>query len=104
MLFDRRGGAAPTGGEPPDMTFYILAALYDEPGHGYDVIEAIAHRRGFRPRPETIYPTLQLLEDTGAIRCVSNGDPRRVYALTDDGSALLADTAGGGAAREASAS
>ncbi|MBV8750955.1 MAG: helix-turn-helix transcriptional regulator [Candidatus Eremiobacteraeota bacterium] len=71
------------------MTYYILAALYDEPRHGYDLICAIERERGFRPRPEAIYPTLQFLEDVGAV-FVLNGSRKRVYELTEIGGDMLA--------------
>jgi len=72
------------------MTYYILAALYDEPRHGYDLICAIERERGFRPCPEAIYPTLQLLEDVGAVFVLVNRSSKRVYELTEIGGEMLA--------------
>src|SRR6478609_7395029 len=56
----RRGG-------PGDIRTAILVALADEPKNGYEVIQSIETRTGgaWSPSPGTVYPTLQLLTETG---------------------------------------
>ena len=53
------------------------------------IIGAIEERRGFRPSPGSIYPTLQMLEDGGFVTS-TEVDGKRVYTITDSGRALLA--------------
>lgn len=64
----------------------VLAALEDEPQHGYGIAVAV-ERRGFgRPRGGSLYPLLGGLEDEGLIAASwaegSGGPRRRVYHLT----------------------
>jgi len=71
------GGGGDWGFEPRarpgDIRFQILDALQERPRHGYDVIVAIGEKRGSRPRPGNVYPTLQLLEDGGHVRSNASG-------------------------------
>lgn len=75
----------------------VLAALDAGPAHGYAVIEKIRRRsHGTFDLPEgTIYPALHRLEQAGFLRSAwtapVGGRRRRVYALTRDGSAALAE-------------
>ncbi len=47
---------------------------------------------GWKPSPGSIYPTLQQLEDEGLVRAES-ADGKRVYHLTEDGQAYVAEHA-----------
>jgi DNA-binding PadR family transcriptional regulator len=69
-----------------DVRTAILAALKDEPMHGYQVIRVLEDRSGghWRPSAGSIYPTLQQLEDEGLVRS-EEVDGRRTYRLTDEG-------------------
>jgi DNA-binding PadR family transcriptional regulator len=69
-----------------DVRTAILAALKDEPMHGYQVIRVLEERSGghWRPSAGSIYPTLQQLEDEGLVRS-EEVDGRRTYRLTDEG-------------------
>lgn len=69
-----------------DVRTAILAALRDEPMHGYQVIRVLEERSGghWRPSAGSIYPTLQQLEDEGLVRS-EEVDGRRTYRLTDEG-------------------
>ncbi len=75
-----------------DMKFLVLETLSDAPRHGYELIGAIEQRRGFRPSPGSIYPTLQMLEDGGFVTS-AEVDGKRVYTITAAGRALLANRA-----------
>ena len=71
-----------------DVRTAVLAVLQDQPGHGYEIIQALEERTGgrWRPSPGSIYPTLQQLEDEGLVRAEER-DGRRVFTLTDEGRA-----------------
>ena len=64
----------------------VLALLTERPMHGYEMIQELDARTGgvWRPSPGSVYPTLQLLEDEGAIASASDGG-RKAYTLTDTG-------------------
>jgi DNA-binding PadR family transcriptional regulator len=64
----------------------ILALLTERSMHGYEMIQELDQRTGgvWRPSPGSVYPTLQLLEDEGAILSESEGG-RKSYSLTDAG-------------------
>lgn len=69
-----------------DVRTAILALLAEQPMHGYQIIAEIDKRSGgtWKPSPGSIYPTLQLLADEGAIAAEElNG--RKTYSLTDQG-------------------
>jgi DNA-binding PadR family transcriptional regulator len=85
----RRGGGP--GGRRMrrgDVRGEVLTALQDGPAHGYEVIRRLEEKSGgfWRPSAGSIYPTLQLLEDSGLVRAFDQ-DGRRTYELTDEGRA-----------------
>jgi hypothetical protein len=70
----------------------VLALLAEQPMHGYQIIHEIEERSGgsWKPSAGSVYPTLQLLADEGLISAEeSNG--RKVYSLTEEGRAAVAD-------------
>jgi PadR family transcriptional regulator, regulatory protein PadR len=75
----------------------VLAALEAGPAHGYAIIEAIRARSGdtFDLPEGTLYPALHRLEAAGLLASEwtvpASGRKRRVYTLTPDGRAALAD-------------
>ncbi len=71
-----------------DVKFLVLETLADSPRHGYDVINAIEERYGFRPSAGSIYPTLQMLEDAGHVKGREE-EGKRVYEITASGKELL---------------
>ncbi|MFF5077978.1 PadR family transcriptional regulator [Actinoplanes sp. NPDC000266] len=83
-----------------EPTYFILAALQDEPLHGYAIIkqtEALSQGR-VKPATGTLYTALDRLTHEGLVRVVKeevvNGRARRYYALTPDGvTALRAEAA-----------
>ena len=90
-----RGGRMRRG----DIRTAVLAVLADGEAHGYQVMQALESRTegAWRPSPGSIYPTLQLLEDTG-LATATTVDDKRVYGITDEGRDELArrvDEAGG---------
>jgi PadR family transcriptional regulator PadR len=78
------------------LELLLLAALESRPAHGYGVIEEMRRRSGgaFDLPEGTIYPALHRLERAGLLTSRWEGETkrrRRVYALTDDGRAALAE-------------
>jgi DNA-binding PadR family transcriptional regulator len=69
-----------------DVRLALLDALLDGPGHGYELITRLEQRSGglWRPSAGSVYPTLQLLEEQGAVTG-RDQDGKRVYELTDAG-------------------
>ncbi|HEY4266557.1 MAG TPA: PadR family transcriptional regulator [Galbitalea sp.] len=81
--FDRKVGARMGRG---DVRAAVLALLAEKPMHGYQIIHEIEERSNgsWKPSPGSVYPTLQLLADEGAIDAQeSNG--RKTYSLTEAG-------------------
>lgn len=78
------------GGE---LRLVLLKLTEDQPRHGYDLIRAIEERTGgaYAPSPGVIYPTLTLLEDMGLIEEQKAEGARKLYAITADGRAHLAE-------------
>ena len=77
-----------------NLDLLLLSVLAAGPAHGYAIISALRSRSaGTFDLPEgTVYPALHRLEDAGLL--VSSwadvdGRRRRVYGLTDKGSAAL---------------
>jgi len=66
----------------------VLALLVERPMHGYEMIKELEERTGgaWVPSAGSIYPTLQMLEDTDLIRG-EEIDGKRRFTLTDAGKA-----------------
>lgn len=80
----RRGRMFATG----ELRLLLLHLISQQPRHGYELIRAIEEMTAgtYAPSPGTVYPTLSLLEDEGAIREVAGGDePRKAFEATDKG-------------------
>jgi DNA-binding PadR family transcriptional regulator len=77
------------------IKFLILRVLYEEPMHGYQLLEEIEKRSGgyHKLMPGSIYTILRRMEHRGLLRSewekVESGPDRRIYRLTDEGVALL---------------
>jgi DNA-binding PadR family transcriptional regulator len=82
-----RGGRMRRG----EIRFALLAALGEEPGHGYEIMQRLEDKSGgaWRPSPGSVYPTLQMLEDEGLVRSAER-DGKRVFELTEVGRQELA--------------
>jgi DNA-binding PadR family transcriptional regulator len=71
-----------------------LSLLAEAPSNGYGLIKAIEEKTSgaWRPSPGSVYPTLQQLVDEELIAPAGEGR-RTEYALTDAGSAYVAEHA-----------
>ena len=83
-----RGGRGPGGPRMRrgDIRIALLSALTDGPAHGYELIQRLEQRTEgrWRPSPGSVYPTLQLMEDSGFVTATQQDD-KRVYAITEAG-------------------
>jgi DNA-binding PadR family transcriptional regulator len=79
--------------EQGDLRYVVLRLLEEKPRHGYEIIKALEERFGgaYAPSPGAVYPTLQLLEDLGYTRIVPGPEGKKVYEITDEGRAHLAE-------------
>ncbi|MGY5122577.1 PadR family transcriptional regulator [Streptomyces sp. 900105755] len=77
------------------LRLYLLKLLDEAPRHGYEVIRLLEERfQGlYAPSAGTVYPRLAKLEAEGLVTHTTEGG-RKVYAITDDGRAELADRSG----------
>jgi len=78
-----------------EPTYFILAALQDEPLHGYAIITRAGELSQGRVRlaTGTLYAALERLTGEGYVQSgheeIVNGRARRYYTLTPDGRAAL---------------
>lgn len=75
-----------------ELRLVLLRLIADAPRHGYELIKAVEEMTAgsYAPSPGTVYPTLSLLEDEGAIREIAGSDePRKAFEATDQGRAEL---------------
>src|SRR5262245_30716360 len=81
-MFGEPGPRAERGG----VKYLVLDAVEDAPRHGYEIMQVIEERSkgAYRPSPGVIYPTLQLLDETGLLSS-SETDGRKIYAITAAG-------------------
>ena len=96
-IVERMGGHPGRGfGRPRaargDVRNGILALLDEAPMHGYQIMQELNARSdgAWNPSPGSVYPTLQSLEDEGLVKAEER-DGRRVFQLTDDGRAHVAE-------------
>lgn len=74
----------------------LLLCLLEQPSYGYELIERLANFKFHTGTPDsgTIYRTLRRLEKDGYVQSKwqsgEAGPAKRVYAITPEGSALLA--------------
>jgi DNA-binding PadR family transcriptional regulator len=88
--FGGRGRKARRG----DIRTAALLLLAEEPRNGYQIMQEVQERSGgvWRPSPGSVYPALQQLEDEGLIRSSEGaGHTGKVFELTEDGTAHVAD-------------
>jgi len=96
--FDFGGGQRGRGGrnrvfEAGELRLVLLRLIADQPRHGYDLIRAIEEMTHgtYAPSPGVVYPTLTMLQDMGLIRENDAEGSRKVFAITPEGEAHLAD-------------
>lgn len=78
---------------PGELRLALLRLLADAPGHGYELIKTIEGMTGgeYSPSPGSVYPTLQLLVDEGAITERQDDEgSRKTYAVAAAGKSELA--------------
>lgn len=83
--------------EHGDLRFVVLAMIAEQPRHGYELIKALEDRTGgaYRPSPGVIYPLLSMLEDEGYIRPKDADGGRKLFEITPEGQAALAQNKAG---------
>lgn len=71
----------------------LLALIAEKPRHGYELIKEIEQKFGgaYSPSPGSIYPTLTLLEEMDHVRASSTEGARKLFEITDQGRAFLAE-------------
>jgi DNA-binding PadR family transcriptional regulator len=77
--------------EQGDLRLLLLKLIAEKPRHGYDLIKAVEEAVGgaYSPSPGVVYPTLTLLEDLGYARVQEAEGGKKLYAITDEGTAFL---------------
>lgn len=85
----RRGRMFASG----ELRLALLALIAENPAHGYELIKAIEEMTGggYAPSPGAVYPTLQLLEDEGAITEADAEGSKKPFRVTEQGEAELAE-------------
>jgi len=85
-FFVGRFGEPSPRAERGGVKYLLLDALADAPRHGYEIMQVIEERSkgAYRPSPGVVYPTLELLTETGLVR-VSEKEGRKVYEITEAG-------------------
>ncbi len=88
-----RGHRAERIFEQGDLRFVILRLVAEQPRHGYEIIKAIEEKVGgaYSPSPGVVYPTLTLLEELGYVTVEPAPGNKRLYTITDQGHATLAE-------------
>ena len=76
-----------------ELRLVLLKLIADQPRHGYDLIREIEALSGgsYAPSPGVVYPTLTLLQDMGLIDEAPAEGARKLFAITEAGTAHLAE-------------
>ncbi len=87
-----RGGRLGRVFDHGDLRYVLLHLIAEKPRHGYELIKAIEEQFGgmYSPSPGVIYPTLTLLEELGYLQPEIAEGTRKLYSITDEGTAFLA--------------
>ena len=87
-----RGGRRGRVFDHGDLRYVLLHLIAERPRHGYELIKAIEEQVGgmYSPSPGVIYPTLTLLEELGYLRPQTAEGTRKLYSITEEGTAFLA--------------
>ncbi|WP_434616859.1 PadR family transcriptional regulator [Azospirillum sp. B2RO_4] len=78
-----------------DLRLVLLWLIAEKPRSGYDLIKTIEEMVGgaYSPSPGVVYPTLTLLEEQGHIRVGATEGNKKLYEITEEGTAALAAAA-----------
>jgi DNA-binding PadR family transcriptional regulator len=73
-----------------DLRLVALALIDEAPRRGYEVIQLIEEKTAdwYLPNPNIVHPMLAALAETGYL--AASADPPRLYTITDEGRAHLA--------------
>ena len=90
-----RGGGRRRMFDGGELRLVLLKLIADKPRHGYDLIRAIEERTGgaYAPSPGIVYPTLTMLSEMGLIDEQTADGARKLFAITAEGTAHLAEHA-----------
>ncbi|MEP3227067.1 MAG: PadR family transcriptional regulator [Parasphingorhabdus sp.] len=76
-----------------ELRLVLLHLISQESRHGYDLIQQIEELTGghYAPSPGIVYPTLTLMAEMDLIAEQADDGGKKIYAVTEAGTALLAD-------------
>jgi DNA-binding PadR family transcriptional regulator len=76
-----------------ELKLLALHLIAEEPRHGYDLIRQIEELTGghYAPSPGIVYPTLTLMAEMDLIEEKVDGEGKKIYSITQAGSARLAE-------------
>ncbi|WP_417621904.1 PadR family transcriptional regulator [Parasphingorhabdus sp.] len=76
-----------------ELKLLLLHLIAEEPRHGYDLIRQIEELTGghYAPSPGIVYPALTLMAEMDLIDEAVDGDGKKIYSITETGSAQLAE-------------
>jgi DNA-binding PadR family transcriptional regulator len=79
--------------EQGDLRFLVLSLIAEKPRHGYELIKEIEERTGgaYAPSPGVVYPLLTMFEEMGFAKLSAEDGGKKLYAITPDGEAELAN-------------
>lgn len=78
-----------------ELRLILLKLIEEAPRHGYDLIREIEARSNgaYAPSPGVVYPTLTMLDDMDLIAEHKSDGAKKQFAITEAGSAHLAENA-----------
>lgn len=90
-----RGGRRRRMFDGGELRLVLLKLIEEQERHGYDLIRALEERTGgaYAPSPGVVYPTLTLLDDMGLIEARQAEGAKKLYGITEAGTAHLAERA-----------
>ena len=76
-----------------DLRLVALALIAQAPRHGYEIIKLVEEKTAdwYSPSPGIVYPTLTMLEELGQVEARATQGAKKLYAITEAGSAHLAE-------------
>lgn len=88
-----RGRRRLFGGD--ELKLVLLKLISDSPRHGYDLIREIESLTGgsYAPSPGVVYPMLTMLADMGLVAEQPGEGSRKLFGITEAGTAHLAENA-----------
>ncbi len=89
----RHGGGRRRLFDQGELKFVVLALIAEQPRHGYEIIKEIEARVGgaYAPSPGVIYPLLTMLEEMNLVELSGSEGAKKLYAITKEGEAELAE-------------